>query len=140
MKNTGMPISLDPAWLCEYLELEPDLYEFMQPISVPSLAAWSFDKRRIEGWAAYLWHDFSLPSFDLAARYLLLMDTAPSPACIYVNEIYAGDYHAPGDDDPPFELDITSFLRPGTNRISFRIQGSAQGKFDGVVLLPVVQR
>lgn len=122
---------LEHAWECEYLELEPDLYEFMKPTPIPMLAGWSFDRRRLHGWAAYLHRSFHLPEGEIESCSLYI-DQAPSPARLYINHRHADTYIAPGLDDPPYEQDIRAFVTPGRNHIAFRVEASSRGNFQGI--------
>lgn len=130
-------LSLDTRWSCEYFELAPDLYEFMSAEPVTSLAAWSFDRRRVDNWAAWLQRTFTLRQVDYCVNYLLLVDSAPAGAEIHINGKLAGIYTPPGPDAPPFELDITLLVALGENRIAFRVGWDAPGAFSGVRLQPV---
>jgi hypothetical protein len=55
---------------------------------------------------------------------------------IYVNGKHIADYRM-GDDDPPFEVDVTDHVWLDTNRIAFRVDSGAPGAFAGVRLQPV---
>ncbi len=134
MMETTTLIDLDAQWECEWLELDPHLYEFMRPEQVADVAAWTFDRRRVEGWAAYLYRDFELPATVMGMGCWLYIDSAPSPSRLYVNHQYLGEYHAPPDDAPPFELDVTPHIHAGTNQIAFRVEGDSSGTFHGLSL------
>lgn len=132
----GLPsIPLDSGWLCDYFEAEPDVYELAAESAVTALSAWSFDRRRAEGWAAWLERTFALEPTDECVRYLLLIDSAPQGMRIYVNGEHVADYQV-GDDDPPFEVDVTDRVWLDTNRIAFRVDSGATGTFAGVRLQP----
>lgn len=130
-------IDLDSNWRCQYFEHDPKLYEFMDDVSVPSLSAWVFDKRRAEGWAAYLVRPFSLDPTDVCVRYLLLIDSAPEGARVYLNEALPVTYRAPHDDAPPFEVDVTDCVSLEDNTLAFRVECDAPGTFSGVALQAV---
>jgi len=131
--NAASLITLTSGWHCEWLELQPDLYEFMKPESVPVLPSWTFDRRRLHGWAAYLYCDFPLTTHP-ALCWLLYIDSAPSPARIYFNHRYIAEYHAPHPDEPPFELDISARVRTGLNQLAFRVESRSVGQFEGIAL------
>ncbi|NDJ61693.1 MAG: hypothetical protein GYB67_11245, partial [Chloroflexi bacterium] len=64
-------VPLDDQWQCEYFEIEPDLFEFADGLAVPSLEAWTFERRYTEGWAAWLQRSFTLRPLDTCVRYQL---------------------------------------------------------------------
>ena len=130
-------LGLDNGWTCDYFELEPDLYELMTAQAVPSLAGWSFDRRRVDNWAAWLQRSFTLEPVDMCINYVLLIDSAPAATEIHLNGRQAGIYTPPGLDDPPYELDVTLLVALGENRIAFRVPWDAPGAFSGVRLQPV---
>jgi hypothetical protein len=130
-------IELDAAWVCEYFELRPDLYEFAKDVAVPSLEAWSFDKLRVENWAAYLRRPFVLTPTAACVRYFLYIDSAPCGTRIYINNRALIEYQPPGLDDPPFELDVTDHVHLDRNEIGFRVMWDAPGRFSRVRLQPV---
>jgi hypothetical protein len=132
--NMIAAIDLINDWACEWFELDPDLYEFLRPEPVPDLRAWTFDQRRLENWSAWLYRRFEMPAEALRTRAYLCIDSAPSPARIYLNDSLISMYIQPGDDDPPFELDVTEWLRPGGNHIAVRVEGYSRGRFEGVSL------
>lgn len=125
-------LDLRADWSCDWLELEPDLYEFLKPERVVDLERWTFDRRRLEGWAAYLYRDFILPALHPQAACWLCIDAAPSRTGIYINDRWVTHYTNPGADDPPFEWDITACVSPGRNRIGFRVEADLSGRFQGV--------
>ncbi len=129
--------SLDTGWTCAYFELEPGLYEFMKDVPVSLLADWSFDKVKVENWAAHLQRDFVLEATDDCVNYFLLIDSAPAGAKIYINGEAVAVYQSPGLDDPAYELDITNYVALGKNEIGFRVAWDASGTFSGVRLQPV---
>ncbi len=137
MTASAPALLLETGWSCDYFELEPDLYEFMNPEPVPALSAWTFDRRRVDNWAAWLQRSFTLRRLDYCVNYFLYVDSAPAGAEIHVNGQHAGVYSPPGPDDPPFELDITRLLTLGENRIAFRVAWDMLGAFSGVRLQPV---
>lgn len=128
---------LETNWTCDYFELEPDLYEFMNSESVATLSAWTFDRRRVDNWAAWLQRSFTLRQLDCCVSYLLYIDSAPAGAKIYVNGQRAGIYFPPGLDDPPFELDVTPLVALGENCLAFRVNWDMLGAFSGVRLQAV---
>ncbi len=132
--NTFTAIDLMRDWDCEWFELDPDLYEFLRPEPVPDLRAWTFDQRRVENWSAWLYRRFELPAELAAACVYLCIDSAPSPARFYLNDHLVSTYVQPGDDDPPFELDVTHWLRPAGNHIAVRVEGCSVGRFENVSL------
>jgi hypothetical protein len=134
--NTLTALDLTTGWACEWFELDPDLYEFLRPEQVPDLRAWTFDQRRLENWSAWLYRRFELSADDVSRRWLLCIDSAPSPARIYLNDQLIAEYEQPGDDDPPFDLDVTAWLRTGSNHLAIRIEGYSMGRFDGLSLRP----
>jgi hypothetical protein len=136
--NRLQPIALDADWQCEYFELNPGIYEFMNAIAVPSLAAWSFDRVRVSNWAAYLRRSFWLAPTASCISYFLYIDSAPAHTRIFINDHPSGDYVSPGPDDPPFEMDITLYVALGENEIGFRVAWDAPGHFIGVRLQPVL--
>lgn len=115
-------ISLNDDWTVEYLEFAPSLYEFMEREPVPRLSEWSFDRRRIEGWAAWLERSFTLPTQRVFQAYLYI-DSAPEGMGIYLNHRRVARYITPADDAPPFELDVSRYVRAGRNVIAFRVEG-----------------
>lgn len=117
-------ISLQEDWTVEYLELDPSLYEFMERAPVPRLQDWSFDRRRVEGWVAWLERKFILPASQ-GNHVLLYIDSAPEGMGIYLNHRRIATYAAPADDAPPFELDISREVQPGQNVIALRVEGTA---------------
>lgn len=134
---TGRMLSLNADWLCAYFETEATLYEFIDSLSVPSLADWRFDPRRAEGWRGWLYKPFVLEPIDECVRYFLYIDSAPVPCRIYVNDQYVGDYIPPGDDAPPFELDVTDYVWLDDNTLAFRVECESVGGFSGVGLQAV---
>jgi hypothetical protein len=124
---------LEQGWECEWLELDPSLYEFLKPEQVQQLSTWTFDRRRLVGWAAYLYCDFHFaPAAEM--HYHLGIDAAPCPARIYLNQRYLCDYVTPHDDAPPFDLDVTALLHNGRNQLAFRVEAESQGQFEGVAI------
>jgi hypothetical protein len=131
-------LRLEQGWECEWLELDPSLYEFLKPEQVQHLSSWTFDRRRLVGWAAYLYCDFHfMPQPD--RYYYLGIDAAPSPARIYLNQRYLCDYITPDADAPPFELDVTQHLHAGRNQLAFRVEAKSHGQFEGIAIyaLPI---
>jgi len=126
-------IPLNDGWLCTYFETESAPYEFATDDTVVTLTQWSFDKRRAEGWMAWLQRSFRLDPTDFCVRYLLLIDSAPQKASIYVNDQHVADYNI-GDDDPPFELNVTYYVALEDNTIAFRVSCDAMGQFARVRL------
>jgi hypothetical protein len=121
-------VLLGGGWQCEYLELDPSLYEWMEPQLVPSLFDWSFDKRRPEGWVAWLTRTFDLPPMDddPCLNFVLTIKAAPYPVELDLNG------RSFGVIDAPCELDITDFVALDDNRIAFRVPPDAQGRFGDV--------
>jgi hypothetical protein len=130
-------LNLDADWRCAYFEIKPDLYEFARDEAVTSLANWSFDKRRVANWAAWLKRDFELQATDFCVSYYLYLDEAPEGAQIYINGEQVAVFHAPGPDAPPYELDVTPYVSLGQNELAFRLQWDMPGEFVGVRLQPV---
>ncbi|NWF67529.1 MAG: hypothetical protein HXY40_00445 [Chloroflexi bacterium] len=124
---------LETHWECDYFELEPDLYEFATTESAVSLATWRFDARRVENWAAWLHRTFTLSATEDCVRYHLLIDSAPPGTRIFVNEREVVTY-AIGDDDAPFDMDITDSVALGENKLGLRVACDAGGYFSGVRL------
>jgi hypothetical protein len=135
--NTLTAFDLTTGWACEWFELDPDLYEFLRPEQVLDLRGWRFDQRRLENWSAWLYRHFELPADGLANRWYLCIDSAPSPARLYLNDQLIADYEQPGDDDPPFDLDVSAWLRTDSNHIAIRVEGYSVGKFEQITLQPV---
>jgi hypothetical protein len=129
-------ITLDTDWVCEYFELDPNLYELATDVRVKSLATWSFDKRRDENWAAWLQRTFTLHPTEECVHYWLLIDSAPQHCRIYING-QAVAYYDVGDDDPPFELDVTDNVWLDDNKLSFRVDHESEGRFEGVRLVAI---
>lgn len=130
-------LQLNTDWVCEYFEMEPGLYEFMNDVPVALLAEWSFDKRRTANWLAWLRRAFTLHPTGECVHYYLLIDSAPDTAAIYINGQAVGLFTPPGPDDPPFELDVTDFVALGQNELAFRLGAGAAGGFDNVRLQAV---
>ncbi len=124
-------ISLDSGWLCDYYEHEPSLYEFMDSHPIPSLTAWRFDARMVEGWSAYLQRRFDLPLQDVCVNYTLHIDALPAPTTLYLN---GRDF---GVIDAPFSADVTDFIALDDNRIAFRVPCDAVGGFGRARLIAV---
>jgi hypothetical protein len=112
------------------------VYEFATQDTIVTLSQWSFDKRRSEGWRAWLQRSFRLEPTDFCVRYFLLIDTAPQGTDIFINDQSVAVYTV-GDDDPPFELDVTNYVALEDNTIAFRVDCETVGQFAGVRLLAV---
>jgi hypothetical protein len=136
MLKKSVTVSLDDQWTCDYFELNPLLFEFATSEPVPSLAAWSFDKRRVQEWAAWLRRSLQIAPMEFCQRYHVLIDQAPPNCKLYVNNQLIAVYTV-GDDDPPFDLDITDYLTLGENKLECRVECDAGGKFEGVWLQSV---
>lgn len=67
-------------------------------------------------------------------RYWLLIDSAPQGTTVLINHKPVAEYNV-GDDDAPFELDVTNYVMLGVNWIMFRVDGEAAGRFEGVRLV-----
>jgi hypothetical protein len=139
---TTLPvIPLNDDWLCDYFELGPTAYEFLNGTAVRRLSEWTFDKRRVEGWAAWLQRGFVIEPVDECVRYLLYIDSGPdsqtAPARIYLNGRHVADFIPPGDDAPPFELDVTDNIYLEDNTIALRVECDAVGQFSGLRLQAV---
>jgi hypothetical protein len=121
-------ILLGGGWQCDYLELEPGLYEFMEPEIVPALFDWSFDKRRVEGWIAWLSRTFDLPPMedDLCWNFVLLVKALPTDTEMHLNGRDLGVMRA------PFTLDITDMVALDDNRIAFRVLPTSEGRFGDI--------
>lgn len=126
-----LEISLDENWLCNYFEHEPTLFEFMESGDIPSLMAWTFDARMVEGWSAYLHRTFDLPLQDECINYILHIDRLPASAHLYLNGRDFGDLTA------PLTIDVTDFIALEDNRIAFRVSCDAVGGFGRVRLIAV---
>lgn len=127
-------ISLLSNWTCDYFEDgTASLYEFMNPEPVPSLATWAFDKRRTEGWLAWLQKKFDLPVMNNieCMNYELEIDYVPYGAVLILN---GRDF---GAVQTPFRMDVTDFIALEDNRIAFRVASGTQGAFQGVRLVAV---
>lgn len=122
-------------WTCTYFEAEPDLYELATDDRLVMLAHWSFDKHRSVGWLAWLQHTFVLEPTDFCVRYFLFIDCAPQETRIYINGQEIAGYRI-GDDDAPYEYDITEYVTLGKNSLAFRVDCEAEGGFNGVSLQP----
>lgn len=131
-------LDLNADWTCDYFELRHSMYEFLRGWPVAALTDWTFDRRRIEGWAAWLQRAFTLESTDECVRYLLYIDSAPPAARIYLNGQHVADYTPPHEDAPPFEIDVTPYVYLDENTIAFRVDyHDPPGAFSGVCLQPV---
>jgi hypothetical protein len=138
--NPAMIKTLDLThnWTCDYFELGHSMYEFMQGVDLPSLNEWSFDKRRVEGWAVWLQRSFFLERTEACVSYVLYIDSAPASTRIFVNGEHVMDYIPPADDAPPFEIDVTPYVHLDDNTIAFRVEyHNAETAFAGVCLQPV---
>ncbi|MDZ4763419.1 MAG: hypothetical protein SGI73_02630 [Chloroflexota bacterium] len=126
-------ILLGGGWQCDYLELDPKLYEFMEPQVVPSLFVWSFDKRRPEGWVAWLTRAFDLPPMDdLCWNFVLTIKALPSDVELHLNGRNLGVLQT------PFELDVSDMVALDDNRIAFRVLPTSVGSFGDVRMRAVL--
>jgi hypothetical protein len=124
-----LTLHLNTDWMCDYFELEPDLYEFQDyQESIVHLSEWHFDRRYPEGWAAWLERRFSLYSLGECVQYQLQIDRLPSDTELFVNGRKFGIV------DVPCNLDVTDFVVLEDNRLSFRIPSDATGKFGAIRL------
>lgn len=127
-------ISLISNWTVDYFEEDrASLYEFMNSEPLPSLANWTFDKRRVEGWLAWLQKTFDLPITNHIAcmNYVLEIDEMPYGAVLVINGREFGAVRT------PFSMDVTDFIALEDNRIAFRVPSNAAGMFQGVRLVAV---
>lgn len=121
--------SLDAAWHCEYFELDPDLYEFMDGgLAVASLADWHCEARFNVGWAAWLQRTFTLTPTDDCVNYHLDIDAAPGATQVYINNQRVSAVSA------PVKLDVTALVALGDNTIAFRVECGGGGYFGDVRL------
>ena len=100
-------ISLISNWTVDYFENSAaSLYEFMSSENVRSLANWTFDRRRTEGWLAWLQKKFDLPVMNNIAclNYLLEIDEVPYGAVLVINGREFGAVST------PFRMDVTDFI------------------------------
>jgi hypothetical protein len=127
-------ISLITNWTVDYFEDgAATLYEFMNTELVESLAVWAFDKRRSEGWLAWLQKSFDLPVMNHIAclNYVLEIDQMPYGAALVINGREFGMVRA------PFSMDVTDFIALEDNRIAFRVPPNTAGSFQGIRLVAV---
>ena len=124
-------ISLDAHWRCEYFEDNPDEVEFATGFDILTLAGWTFDPLRVEGWAAWLEKRFDLPLQDLCVNYDLSIAAAPPQTRLYVN---GRDF---GLITTPLRIDVTDMVALEDNVIAFRIVDNADGGFGAVRLIAV---
>jgi hypothetical protein len=126
-------ISLISNWTVDYFEDgAASLYEFMSSDSVPSLANWAFDRRRTEGWLAWLQKKFDLPVMNNVEcmNYVLEIDYVPYGAALVINGREFGAVQT------PFRMDVTDFIALEDNRIAFRV-ANTEGAFQGIRLVAV---
>lgn len=126
-------ISLISNWTVDYFEADTaSLYEFMSSDSVPSLANWAFDRRRTEGWLAWLQKKFDLPVMNNVEcmNYVLEIDYVPYGAALVINGREFGAVQT------PFRMDVTDFIALEDNRIAFRV-ANTEGAFQGIRLVAV---
>ena len=127
-----LTLNLDSQWSCDYFETEPDLFELQDfRVSLPALGDWRFDGRFPIGWAAWLERRFNLYPTDTCVHYALSIAAAPDGAELSVNGRQFGAVSA------PCQIDITDFVTLEENRIAFRVQSGAVGRFEGVRLTAV---
>ncbi len=131
---TKLPtISLLSNWTVDYFEDDTaSLYEFMATDPLSSLANWTFDRRRTEGWLAWLQKKFDLPVMNNIAcmNYLLEIDEVPYGAVLVINGREFGAVQT------PFQMDVTDFIALEDNRIAFRV-AKTSGSFQGIRLVAV---
>jgi len=131
---TKLPtISLLSNWTVDYFEDDTaSLYEFMATDPLSSLANWTFDRRRTEGWLAWLQKKFDLPVMNNIAcmNYLLEIDEVPYGAVLVINGREFGAVQT------PFQMDVTDFIALEDNRIAFRV-AKTSGSFQGIQLVAV---
>jgi hypothetical protein len=125
-------IRLEHDWQCEYVEIDPDLFEFIDNrTAISSLADWRFDARFAEGWAAWLERAFTLAPQDECVRYVLEIAAAPQGAQLTINTAKLGAISTPA------EIDITEWVHLDDNRIGLRVESGAQGTFGALRLRAV---
>jgi hypothetical protein len=126
-------ISLDQNWTCQYLENDPDLFEFLaDDTPVPSLRSWVRNGRFTEGWGAWLHRGFSLePMDEICLSYFLHIDSAPYKTRIYINEKHIATYST------PVKIDVTDYVWLEDNIIGIRVDCDTPGSFSEVYLQPV---
>jgi len=125
-------ISLISNWSVDYFEDgTPNPHDSLN--TVDSLANWAFDKRRGEGWLAWLQKKFDLPVMNNIAcmSYVLEIDYVPYGAVLVINGREFGEVR------PPFQMDVTDFIALEDNVIVFRVAGNTAGSFQGVRLVAV---
>ncbi|MBZ0295525.1 MAG: hypothetical protein K8L99_23405 [Anaerolineae bacterium] len=116
-------VDLNANWQCEYADEDV-------PMVVPALNQWGLDHQaRASCW---LRHVFLLTALDFCVSYLLMVDSAPEQAQIYVNGERIGVFGAAS-----FEADITNFVALGENELAFWVASPSSGAFNGVRLQPV---
>jgi hypothetical protein len=127
-----LTLHLDTLWSCDYIEVEPDLYEFQDyATQVPSLPDWRFSGRYPEGWAAWLERRFDLQPTDMCVRYTLRIEATPDGAALSVNGRQFGVI------DAPCSVDVTDYVTLDENRIAFRVLSGANGAFGALRLTAV---
>ncbi len=124
-------ISLDAHWRCEYFEDDPDEVEFATGIDVPTLAGWSFDPLRLDGWAAWLEKRFDLPLQDMCVNYDLSIDAAPPGTRLYVN---GRDF---GLIATPLQIDVTDMVALEDNVIALRVPSGSATAFGSSRLIAI---
>ncbi|MDX2163117.1 MAG: hypothetical protein SF162_17505 [bacterium] len=125
-------LSLNADWMCDYFEPEPPhLYEFAEPLVVPSLRGWSPDKRFDDHWAAWLQKSFALAIADVCVNYTLHIDRAPAGTRIYLNNALLATFTG-----QPLVLDVTDTITWEANTLAFRVPCGGDGSFSGVFLRP----
>ena len=134
--NKGMTtsplLSLTADWVCDYFELDPNLYEFADGIPVPSLRGWSPEKRYDDTWAAYLQKSFALEITDVCFNYVLHVESAPLGTVVTLNNARLGQYMG-----KPLAIDVTDAITWDENLLAFRIVCGTTGSFSGVYLRPI---
>jgi hypothetical protein len=127
---TTLPyITLNTDWRCDYFEIEPSLYEFMDGIDVPVLQAWAFDRRMTEGWGAWLQRKFDVPPIEnVCVNFMLNIKRVPTGAQLIINGRDFGIISA------PFSFDVTDYITLEDNIIAFLVPCEASGSFGDVRL------
>lgn len=125
-------VLLSGGWSCDYFELNPTLYEFMETHAIPLLQSWTFDKRMNENWAAWIWRTFDLPPMDdICLNYVLSISQTPDRVELHLNGRNLGMISA------PLEIDVTDMVTLDENRIAFRVPCDAEGQFGDIRLRAV---
>jgi hypothetical protein len=120
----AVTISLDGDW--HFLADPPGALEvqnlstaqYVRPTRIPSSWQSQFADLRDYAGVAWYWRDVNVPMLPTGQVALLHFGAVDYVADVYVNGQKAGAHHG---GYTPFELDITSLLRPGANQIAVRV-------------------